>query len=60
MHDNADSNIATLDGKGTFHSLGSIQIITPSKGVKPREPFSRLQTISEANVVDHAKLPIES
>lgn len=28
--DNPDCNVNTLDGKGTFHFMGSIQIVTPS------------------------------
>lgn len=36
VHDNADFNINTIDGRGTFHYLGSIQIVTPKDGLLPR------------------------
>lgn len=39
--DNADFNVDTLDGKGTFHYMGSIEIITPVSGVKAQEPIRR-------------------
>lgn len=48
VSDNADWNVETLDGKGTFHSLGGCEIITPSSYVLPKKPFPRLKSVSEA------------
>ncbi|GFS90820.1 uncharacterized protein TNCV_1004021 [Trichonephila clavipes] len=42
VHDNADFNINTIDGKGTFHYMGSIEIITPADSIQPRRPIKRL------------------
>lgn len=35
VFDNADVNMRTLDGFGTFHSLGGIKCITPAKSLTP-------------------------
>ncbi|GFX61258.1 hypothetical protein TNCV_3407321 [Trichonephila clavipes] len=43
-HDNADFNISTIDGEGTFHYIGSIEIITPADSIQPRQPIKRLKT----------------
>lgn len=40
--DNCDCNIGTIDGRNTFHFLGSIEIITPADCLKKRLPISRL------------------
>ena len=45
VEDNADFNKATVDGHGTFHNLGTIQIITPSSNILPRKPVERLKKI---------------
>jgi hypothetical protein len=37
VFDNADFNIKTLTGKGTFHSMGGIKCITPSRNVRTQE-----------------------
>ncbi|KAF2893226.1 hypothetical protein ILUMI_12945 [Ignelater luminosus] len=36
VHDNADFNIDTIDGKGMFHYMGTIEIATPADGIQPR------------------------
>ena len=59
VSDNADWNLETLDGKGTFHSLGSCEIITPASYVLPRKPFSRLKSVSEAEVAAASKIQIK-
>lgn len=56
VHDNSDFNVDTIDGKGTFHNLGSISIITPGDGLKPREPLKRFEEIpSESEVIQKVK-----
>lgn len=48
--DDADFNIVILDGYGTFHYLGTIQIITPSYNIlrcKPVEKLKKIPSVSE-------------
>ncbi|XP_050305594.1 uncharacterized protein LOC126742833 [Anthonomus grandis grandis] len=40
--DNADFNVNTLDGLGTFHALGGIMMVTPSESIIPEESFARV------------------
>uniref|UniRef100_A0ABD2WYE4 Uncharacterized protein n=1 Tax=Trichogramma kaykai TaxID=54128 RepID=A0ABD2WYE4_9HYME len=58
--DNADWNLETLDGKGTFHSLGSCEIITPASDVLPRKPFPRLKSVSEEEIATQGKIKIKN
>ena len=54
--DNADHNIATLDGKNTFHGMGMITTITPSKVVShivPRQKIVGLKIVDQTK----AELP---
>lgn len=48
VYDNADFNIQTLDGRNTFHSMGSIRCVTPSSSVVPDQKITRLKTIPSA------------
>lgn len=58
--DNADFNVDTLDGKGTFHYMGSIEIITPASGVKAQEPIERLKSVpTEAEINKIASIPLQ-
>lgn len=41
VFDNADFNIRTLTGLGTFHSLGGIKCVSPSNAVTMRSTFPR-------------------
>lgn len=60
MHDNADFNINTIDGKGTFHYMGSIEIVTPSDGIQPRRPIKRLKTVPpESEFIKHGNIPLQ-
>lgn len=43
VSDISDFNICTLDGRGTFHNSGSIEIITPADFLQKRMPMKRLQ-----------------
>lgn len=43
VFDNADINIRTLNGLGTFHSMGGIRSITPASAVKMNDTVIRLQ-----------------
>lgn len=49
--DNADFNVSTLDGLGTFHAMGGIQIITPYDSVCPEEHIARLTTCTADELV---------
>lgn len=60
VHDNADWNLETLDGKGTFHSLGGCEIITPASSVLPENLFPRLKSVTEAAVTAQSKIEIKT
>lgn len=58
--DNADFNIDTLDGKGTFHFIGSIEILTPESGFLPQKPIKRLTIrYSEAEIATIANILLQ-
>lgn len=42
VSDNSDFNISTIDGRNTFHFLGSIEIISPATALKKRLPIKRI------------------
>jgi hypothetical protein len=48
VFDNADFNIRTIDGYGTFHSMGGVMCITPGSGVKPQSDIERVKTCPPA------------
>lgn len=50
VFDNADFNIQTLSGKGTFHSMGGIKCITPSRTVRTQE-INKLRSIPSSNEI---------
>ena len=59
VNDNADFNVQTIDGKGTFHNLGSILIITPGNNIESREPIKRLKQFPSAHeITDKRNIPI--
>ena len=41
--DNVDHNLATLDGKGTFHGMGIIASVTPSGSIQQLKDIKRLK-----------------
>ena len=41
--DNVDHNLATLDGKGTFHGMGIIASVTPSGNIEQLKDVKRLK-----------------
>ena len=49
IFDNADVNVRTLDGKGTFHAMGGIQCITPGTCVETQTTVKRIPSGSFAN-----------
>lgn len=56
--DNADHNILTLDGKGTFHGIGMIAALTSEQQtayVMPRKKVSQLNAkeVSWVGIVDY-------
>lgn len=60
VHDNADFNVNTIDGRGNFHSLGSIEIDTPSDGIQARHPIKHLKEIpSESKIAETGNIPLE-
>jgi hypothetical protein len=52
VFDNADFNINTLDGLGTFHAMGGIQCVTPAKAVAVDVPSKRLRRLPSSDVVE--------
>jgi len=48
VFDNADFNIRTLDGYGTFHSMGGVMCVTPASGVKLPSDIERIKTCPPA------------
>lgn len=60
VHDKADFNVNTLDGKGTFHYLRSIEIVTPGHNIEPKEQIKRLEKIpSETEICKQGNMPLE-
>lgn len=58
--DNTDFNVDTLDGKGIFYYMGSIEIITPSSGLQDQEPIPRLKAVPpEAAIKEIASIPLQ-
>lgn len=45
VFDNADINVTTLDGHGTFHALGGIQCVTPHEAVVIDTTIARQPTL---------------
>ncbi|XP_046409257.1 uncharacterized protein LOC124174204 [Ischnura elegans] len=61
VSDNSDFNVCTLDGKGTFHNLGSIEIITPGDSLQERTPIVRLPQSAvpkESELVEKNKIDL--
>ncbi|KYN08456.1 hypothetical protein ALC62_00565 [Cyphomyrmex costatus] len=54
VFDNADFNVRTLDGHGTFHAMGGIQCITPSDSIDPDTRLPR--TTERKSTVVSSKL----
>ncbi|KAJ8688308.1 hypothetical protein QAD02_024103 [Eretmocerus hayati] len=48
VSDNADQNKRTIDGYGTFHVLGNIQIVNPASSVTSEELIPRLKQLPSA------------
>ena len=48
VFDNADFNINSLDGKGTFHSMGGIMCVTPGRSLKFDASVARPAEIKKA------------
>lgn len=44
VFDNADFNVATLDGHDSFHSLGGIKCVTPAEGFPKSDKITRLKS----------------
>lgn len=49
--DNADFNVNTLDGLGTFHALGGIMMVTPSESIIPEESFARKEKCNSSQLM---------
>ena len=45
VHDNADHNTATIDGRNTFHCMGGIMYITPSSSAIFNSTIPRLKGV---------------
>ena len=58
--DNADFNIRTIDGHGTFHSMGGIQRSTPASNSGSVGATKRVLTPPKASVIgSYAEVPIK-
>lgn len=51
VFDNADFNVNTLDGLGTFHAMGGIMTATPYESVKPDSNVTRVMRCSTTEIV---------
>lgn len=51
VYDNADHNVRTLDGSGTFHAMGGVMIITPYQTVTTNNYVPRLKQVPTAEIV---------
>ncbi|CAH2989439.1 unnamed protein product [Chilo suppressalis] len=51
VFDNADFNINTLDGHGTFHAMGGIHCVTPYTSIQREKKIPRIVEIKSASVV---------
>lgn len=61
VSDNSDFNVCTLDGIGTFHNLGTIEIITPANCLQERTPIKRLlssEIPKESELVEKNKIDL--
>ena len=57
--DNADKNVKTLDGHGTFHGMGGIAIITPASQEREVDPISRINRPQNATeIIEGKSMPI--
>ena len=60
VFDNADFNIRTIDGHGTFHSMGGIQCSKPASNSGSVGATKRVLTPPEASVIgSYAEVPIK-
>jgi hypothetical protein len=41
IFDNADHNVQSIDGNGTFHVMGGLMCVTPATSIQPEPPFPR-------------------
>lgn len=53
--DNADVNVATLDGHGTFHSMGMIQSVTPKPTTAVSQGIFRVTGVYGRRVIQNIK-----
>lgn len=58
VHDNADWNVETLDGKGTFHSLGGCETIIPGSYLLPKKPLPCLTRVTESEIAAEGKIEV--
>lgn len=60
VYDNADVNVNTLDGANTFHEMGGIMCVTPSRAVMPDKNIPRIQNYVPAqNVSSRSEVQIK-
>lgn len=51
VFDNADFNVRTIDGHGTFHVMGGIRCITPGSAVTTGGNLPRLKKLPSAEII---------
>ena len=61
VFDNADFNIRTIDGHGTFHSMGGSQCTTPASNTNPVGVTERVLTLPKSSEIGkHGVIPIKT
>ena len=58
VFDNADFNIQTMDGYGTFHSMGGIMCVTPGNSVELADVTERLKKQPPAELSAHMSVKL--
>lgn len=59
VFDNADYNVATLDGHRTFHAMGGIVCATPANTVHVNTPVPRTGSVSSATLGTYGQTKVE-
>lgn len=55
VFDNADFNVNTIDGSGTFHAMVGIMCVTPRHAIHPDESMKRFKKCPSTEIVKQAE-----
>jgi len=58
VFDNADFNVRTMTGHGTFHSMGGIMCVTPGDAVEKGNPIKRIEEESASIIAQSPQVQI--